>query len=94
MNSSAVEMIYALGDKLQALHIQDNDKPYASQQIPFSMQIDFESVVHALKEIQYGGYFTLEADSYMTDCPKEMILSRLNALSASARKLADMYDKR
>ena len=94
MNSSAVEMIYALGDKLQALHIHDNDKHYDSHQIPFSMQIDFEAIIHALKEIQYGGYFTLEADSYMTDCPKEMILFRLKTLSASARKLADLYDKR
>lgn len=92
MNTSAVEMIYALGEKLQALHIHDNDKHYDSHQIPFSMQIDFKSIVCALKEIKYEGYFTLEADSYLRDCSKEMILSRLKELAESARKLANMYE--
>ena len=52
--TSAVQMIKALGNRLQSLHIHDNDKLHDSHQIPFSMDIDFVSVVSALKEIKYS----------------------------------------
>ncbi len=58
-------MIRALGNRLQALHIHDNDCWHDSHQIPFSMSIDFDAVVKALKDIHYSGYFTLEASSYL-----------------------------
>lgn len=93
LNSNAVDMIHILGDKLQALHIHDNDKHYDVHQIPFSMQIDFQKFVSALKEIRYQGYFTLEAGSYMWKCSEDMIPTRLNELAASARRLVDMYEK-
>lgn len=46
----AVKMIRALGTHLAALHIHDNDRLHDSHQIPFSMGIDYEAVVRALKE--------------------------------------------
>ena len=61
VDTSAVEMIHALGHRLQALHIHDNDKLHDSHQIPFSMQIDFPAVAKALKDIGYAGELTLEA---------------------------------
>ena len=64
VGSGAVNMIRALGPHLQALHIHDTDKIHDSHQIPFSMAIDFQSIVAALKEIHYQGYFTLEASYY------------------------------
>ena len=51
--SGAANMIYALGDRLQALHLHDNDKWHDSHQIPFSMDIDFMPIVKALKDIGY-----------------------------------------
>lgn len=51
LDTSAIEMIKALGNRLQALHIHDNDKKYDSHQIPFSMQINFKAVAKALMEI-------------------------------------------
>lgn len=39
-DTSAVQMIKALGSRLQALHIHDNDQWHDSHQIPFSMSID------------------------------------------------------
>lgn len=93
LHTSAVEMVHMLGNKLQALHIHDNDKHYDNHQIPFSMNIDFEAVVRALKEIRYDGYFTLEADNYMSQCPGDEIISRLMKLSETVRKLADMYEE-
>lgn len=91
-NTSAVEMIKALGSRLKALHIHDNDKYHDSHQIPFSMQIDFVPIVKALKEIGYDGYFTLEASYYMDNFKKEDVIKGVQNLKESARKLADMFE--
>lgn len=93
LNTSAVEMIHALGHRLQALHIHDNDFDHDSHQIPFSMKIDFEPVVKALKDIGYAGWFTLEADSYLKDFAEENVFAGIQNLAQSARKLADRFDK-
>ena len=90
--NGAANMIYTLGSRLQALHIHDNDKWHDSHQIPFSMNIDFVPIVKALKGIGYNGYFTLEADCYLEDYPTENVFAGLKDLSASARKLADMFE--
>ena len=45
----AVNMIRALGNRLAALHIHDNDRWHDSHQIPFSMDIDFVATVDALE---------------------------------------------
>lgn len=65
LDTSAEKMIYALGDSLQALHIHDNDKLGDKHQIPFSMNIDWNSVAKALKGANYQGHLTLEADRYI-----------------------------
>lgn len=88
----AANMIKALDHRLQALHIHDNDRIHDSHQIPFSMDIDFEAVVKALKEIDYKGYFTLEADRYMKDYNKDNAFEGVKKLSESARRLADMFE--
>ncbi len=89
----AVNMIRTLGPRLQALHIHDNDRIHDSHQIPFSMNIDFISVVKALKEIDYKGYFTLEADTYMKAYNKKNAFEGVKRLQESARRLADEFEK-
>ena len=91
-NTNAVEMIRALGNRLLALHIHDNDRWHDSHQIPFSMDIDFNGVVAALKEINYKGYFTLEADRYLSAYTKDDIVDGVKNLAESARKLANMFE--
>lgn len=91
--SGAAKMILALGDRLQALHIHDNDRWHDSHQIPFSMSIDFNSVVNALKQIGYKGYFTLEADNYLKSYTKENIFEGIKDLYAAVRRLADMFEE-
>ena len=92
LNTSAVEMIRALGDRLQALHIHDNDRWHDSHQIPFSMDIDFVPIVAALKEIGYRGEFTLESGRYMKGLTPEEVPAGLAQMAAAARKLADMFE--
>ena len=94
VEASAVELIRALGSRLQALHIHDNDKWHDSHQIPFSMNIDFLPIVDALKEIQYQGEFTLEANAYLAKYGKENLMSGLRDLERSARRLANLFDGR
>lgn len=93
LNTTAEKMIKALGSRLAALHIHDNDLHHDSHQIPFSMQIDFEKAVKALKEIGYSGYFTLEADQYLKNFSVANVEAGVKALSDAARKLADMFEQ-
>ena len=90
--SGAANMIRALGHRLQALHLHDNDRWHDSHQIPLSMDIDWTAVVKALKDIGYAGYFTLEADAYLGSFTEETVMEGIRNLYASARKLADKFE--
>lgn len=91
-DTSAVELIKALGPRLGALHIHDNDKWHDSHAIPFSMNIDFAPIVKALKEIGYDGYFTLEAEQHLRKFTAENVFDGMKELAAAAKKLADMFE--
>ncbi len=93
LNTSAVEMILALDTHLQALHIHDNNLRGDHHQIPFSMNIDFDAVVKALKKIDYKGYFTLEAQSYIRQFDATNVFEGVKGLAESVKKLSDMYEK-
>ncbi len=88
----AVPMIEALGHHLQSLHIHDNDQCNDAHQIPFSMKVDFEGVVRALKKIGYSGDFTLECNKYLTSRTADTALEGLCDMAKVARKLADMFE--
>ena len=92
-DTTAPEMIKALGNRLKALHIHDNDKLHDSHQIPFSMNIDFVAVVNALKEINYDGYFTLEASSYLENFSNEKVSAGVKDLYNAAEKLRIMFEE-
>lgn len=89
----AVNMIHTLGHRIQALHIHDNDCIHDDHQIPFSMNIDFSPIIKALRDIDYKGWFTLEADAFMKIYNKSNALEGVKRLQESARKLADEFEK-
>ena len=91
--SGAVNMIRALGPKLQALHLHDNDRRWDWHQIPFARDIDFPSIVRALKEIGYAGWFTLEADKYLMDFDSAQVFNGVCQMADAAKKLAAMYEE-
>ncbi len=93
LGTSAVEMIYQLKDHLQALHIHDVDRHHDSHQIPFSLNIDFEAVVRALKDVGYSGYFTLEAYTYLRAYETENLFAGVQEMAKQARRLADMFEQ-
>ena len=90
-DTTAPEMIRALGKRLKALHIHDNDKLHDLHQIPFSMNIDFVEIVKALKEIEYDGYLTLEASRYLNDFTEDMLFDGVKDLFNSVEKLRQMF---
>jgi len=91
LNTSATDMIHTLGSHLQALHIHDNDRWHDSHKLPFSMDIDFTAVVKALKDINYSGFLTLEADRHTMDSSYENIFTRVQEMADAAKRLNDMF---
>ncbi len=94
LSTTAPDMIRALGHRLGALHIHDNDRWHDSHQIPFSMDIDWSAVAKALADIGYSGYLTLEADSYLKAYTPETLEQGLHALAESVRRLSDMIEQK
>lgn len=90
LETTAPTMIRELDKRLQALHIHDNDRLHDSHQIPFSMDIDFKGVAKALKDIDYQGYLTLEADQYLSKFNKDNVYEGICDLAKSARKLEQL----
>ena len=87
LNTSAPELIHALGHHLQALHIHDNDCHHDSHALPYTMDIDFSAVAKALREAKYSGYLTLECDQHCTGASAEEVPQRLAEMAASARRM-------
>lgn len=92
LGTNSVQMILTLKDKVQALHIHDNDLHHDSHAIPYSMKMDFSPIVRALKEINYKGYFTLEAVSFMNSFNTDNAFDGVKQLYASIRKMADEFE--
>lgn len=92
LNTTAVEMVHALGNHLQSLHIHDVDKHDDNHQIPFSLNVEFEPIVKALKEIGYKGEFTLEAVTYLSAFNADNVFEGVKDLANAARKLANWFD--
>ncbi len=90
LGTSAPTMIRALDKRLQALHIHDNDRLGDSHQIPFSMNIEWEPIAKALKDINYQGYLTLEADRYLSAYNAENVFDGICELAKSARRLEQL----
>lgn len=91
LDTDAPTMIRTLGDSLAALHIHDNDRWKDLHALPFTMQIDFEAVVKALKEINYKGEFTLEADTYLKDHTEANVFEGVCEMARVARRLTEMF---
>ena len=83
LNTSAVQMIQTLSERLGALHIHDVDLVHDNHQLPFTQNIDFEKVFTALKKANYQGDITFEACYGAGRAPKAL-------QSAYARYLASI----
>ena len=90
LDTTAPQMIRSLDKRLQALHIHDNDRWHDSHQIPFSMEMDWVAIAKALKDINYQGYLTLEADQYLNKFNSDNVFEGVCDLAKSARRLEQL----
>lgn len=82
--------VHAMGpERLQALHVHDNDLCADSHTLPFTLGIDFPAFTKALRESGYQGDFTLEADAFLLKFPKELVPEALRLMYCTGRYLAD-----
>ena len=88
--NGAAHMLRTLGSYVQALHIHDNDCHHDDHQIPFSMNIDFTEIAKALKEINYHGYLTLEANGFLKNHAPETVFDGVKELLQSLKRLDAM----
>lgn len=79
----------AIGQRLQALHVHDNDCVYDCHQLPLTMSIDFDAVLAALRAVNYTGDFTLECVNFLKDSTAETVSDGLRRMAEVARSLAD-----
>ncbi len=90
LNTTPAEMIYRLGDHMQALHIHDNDCHGDHHQLPFTMGIDFDAVVQALKHTGYNRWLTLETYRYCIGATEDNVAQKVQDMANCAKKIAQM----
>lgn len=72
LNTNAVDMLKTLGERVEALHIHDNDLKNDCHYLPYTLWMDFDKIISALKEIGYKGDVTLESPGFMPRLPLEL----------------------
>lgn len=92
LHTSAAAIVDAMAGRVQAVHLQDTNLREDNHQMPFTMDIDFEPIVRALKRNGYQGYFSLEAMRHLENIEPEKTLERMRELQAVGRRLADMFE--
>lgn len=61
-------------------------------QIPFSMSVYFKAIAKALKNINYQGCLTLEADAYLQKYSLNNAFAGLENLATADRKQAYLFE--
>ncbi|HRT82767.1 MAG TPA: sugar phosphate isomerase/epimerase family protein [Oscillospiraceae bacterium] len=95
VGDSAQDMIRALGhDRLKSLHVHDNNYLSDLHTLPFtvsdSKSLDWSEITAALKEIEYSGDFTFEADGFYRHMPKELLIAASEFMLKTGRYLASL----
>lgn len=98
VGEAADEMALALGKRLCAIHIHDNDFVKDKHTLPFVGGVNFTSLNKALAKIGYEGDMTLEANYFLDTFPDELVPYALTFMARTAAYLRDevqhMIEKR
>jgi sugar phosphate isomerase/epimerase len=77
--------IEAIGDRLEVLHIHDNDGYLDDHTQPFLGVCNWNRFIKGLKAIGYRGNINLEASSFVQLFPNELAPAALGLLAATAK---------
>lgn len=81
--------IEAIGDRLEVLHIHDNDGYLDDHTQPFLGVCNWDRFIKGLKAIGYRGNINLEASCFVQLFPKELAPAALGLLAATAKYFKD-----
>ncbi len=87
------DSIKVLGDRLGALHVHDNNTEDDEHLLPFCAKIDFLNVMTALREINYKGQLTFEADKFLKKFPSEYDATVSAFMESTGRFLISLFEK-
>lgn len=73
VGDDAASMIREMNSRLGCLHIHDNDFLHDSHTLPYTMKMDWDSILKALADVDYKGNFTYEADYFMKRFPDDLL---------------------
>ena len=80
-------------DRLQALHVHDNDFTHDSHTLPYLLSIDFSQMTDALREIGYEGDLTFEANSFFKRIPDALLPAAARYMHEVGKHLASEIQK-
>lgn len=86
------DYVRKLGKRLTALHIHDTNSFEDSHTIPYLRDINWDSFFTALKEIDYKGTISFEADAFLERFPKEVVPEAVKLIYALGRYFSDKYE--
>ena len=93
VGESADNAIYALGSRLHALHVHDNDHVRDLHTLPFQGKMDWSAICRALAKVNYDGDFTYEVGgAYLTHYKNDEALmeSAFRLMEVTGRRLISM----
>lgn len=86
------DSIRVLSNRLEALHVHDNNTTEDEHLLPFNAKIDFFEVMKALKEVGYRGELTFEADKYLKKFPTELDIKVAEFMEKTGRFLISLLN--
>ncbi len=94
VGDDAASMIKEMGNKrLGALHVHDNDNLHDSHTLPYLMEMDWDSILKALGEIDYKGNFTYEAGCFFEGFPEDLLPACLRFAHDVGRSMIRKIEK-
>ncbi len=84
---------YMGAGRIQALHVHDNNYKDDCHTLPCTMDMDWEGICKALKEIGYKGHFTYEADNFLLKYTDEFLPTALKFMNDTGRYLINKIER-
>ncbi len=91
VGEEAEDAIRAIGRRLGALHIHDNDYKSDAHLLPYAGKMHWDAIAAALREVGYKGHFTFEACSFVNPLPADraVCVAAMALMAALGRSLVE-----
>ena len=93
VGESADSMIRALGSRIGALHVNDNDFLKDRHIMPYTGGVNFDRVIRALASVGYKGDITLESNYFLDTFPDALVPAGLSFMAKTAGYIRDQINK-